>query len=279
MPGAEHRAIIGGRTRAQRQRARAGICLRDAGITMQTRQRYWAGVKLLLPFIKDASCLEQLGSITEEWVELQWHNGSTLGSTGDCLCGLQYCWAETKPCLKAAWRLYKIWRKLEVPCRAPPLSATIVQAMVAVLVSATETAAAFLIAVGFHAYLRTGELLKLQFRDVQLSADAGVVTVRAGKTGRRHDVNEAVAIHDPLVRELGHLTRLLPHANLKSNRVWPGSAYSFRRLFLNTIKQLHITDLGYKPYSLRRGGATHDFMTKVFDPRSVAQLGCGPTVY
>ena len=122
-------------------------------------------------------------------------------------------------------------------------------------------------ALGFHCYLRTGELLSLRFRDIQLSLGAGVVTIQAGKSGLRHSIAEAVAIYDPVVRQLGDLVTLLPHHHCGSSLVWPYSAAAFRRLFQQCVIEFHLASLGYKPYSLRRGGATHDFIVKgVLEP-------------
>eukprot|EP00438_Fugacium_kawagutii_P035341 Skav207490 [mRNA] locus=scaffold334:64582:72053:+ [translate_table: standard] len=159
---------------------------------------YDHGVRAIIPFLEPLETLEEIEFAAEEWVELQWATGSTLGLIGDALCGLQFYWPGIKPVLKPAWRLFKNWRRLEIPMRAPPISAEIVRAFVTYLLDKSEVAGAFLIALGFHTYLRTGELLALQFRDLQVNAVAGVVTIRGGKTGRRLNVREAVAIYDPV---------------------------------------------------------------------------------
>lgn len=259
---AGHRSVLAGRSQKDRQEAREGISLRDSGITLRTQQRYHAALNHLMPFIENCNSKEEMGVIIEEWVEAKWYAGDTLGQVGDCLCALQYYWPDSKSHLKPAWRLYKIWRKLEVPCRAPPLSAVIVRAFVNYLVDHEQVSAAFLIALGFHAYLRTGELLQLQFRDLQLGSKSGVVTIRGGKSGLRHNIDEAVALYDGLVIELGQITRLLPHHHSGSALVWPYSAKKFRDTFAMCVKAFALEALEYKPYSLRRGGATHDYVQR-----------------
>eukprot|EP00438_Fugacium_kawagutii_P017025 Skav211322 [mRNA] locus=scaffold3035:16954:19240:- [translate_table: standard] len=257
-----HRTVLAGRSVQERCAAREHISLRDSGITLRTQQRYHAALNLLLPFISDSSSKEEMGEIIEEWVEAKWYAGATLGQVGDSLCALQYYWPDSKPHLKSAWRLYKIWRRLEVPCRAPPLSALIVRAFVNFLVDHEEVAAAFLIALGFHAYLRTGELLSLRFRDLQLGTNRGVVTIRGGKSGLRHNIDEAVALYDPLVLQLGQLARLLPRHTNPNSIVWPFHAKKFRDTFAKCVSHFELQALEYKPYSLRRGGATHDYIAK-----------------
>lgn len=151
------RSVLAGQTRQQRRAARAGINLYDSSITFRTRQRYQAGIKAILPVLETTGTYEELETAAEEWVELQWELGSTLGLIGDALCGLQFYWPGIKPSLKPAWRLFKNWRRLEAPLRAPPIPAVVVRAFITYLVEREKVAAAFLIALGFHAYLRTGE--------------------------------------------------------------------------------------------------------------------------
>ncbi len=257
-----HRAILSGRTRAERIAARRGVNLRDSGITERTKQRYLSALQVLLPLVAGILNLLELDPICEEWIEYRWSSGATLGSIGDALCGLQFYWPETKGYLRSSWKLYKNWRRIEVPTRAPPISALIVRAFVAWLVEQEHLCSAFLIALGFHAYLRTGELLSLKFRDLQLGATTGIVTIRGGKSGLRHNIDEAVAIYDSLVVSLGQLVALLPHNSHPQSPVWPWSAAAFRKSFNRCVDQFGLQHLSYKPYSLRRGGATHDYIEK-----------------
>ena len=264
---ADHRAILGGRTTAQRIAARRGINLRDSGITDRTRSRYLSALQVLLPLVTGISSLLDLDPICEEWIEYRWSTGATLGSIGDALCGLQFYWPETKGFLRSSWKLYKNWRRIEVPARAPPISALIVRAFVAWLVDQEHICSAFLFALGFHTYLRTGEMLTLRFRDLQLGVATGIVTIRGGKSGLRHNIDEAVAIYDPLVIQLGHLATLMPHNVSPHASVWPWSAAAFRRSFARCVDFFQLQNLNYKPYSLRRGGATHDYVKKgVLEP-------------
>ena len=62
---------------------------------------------------------------------------------------------------------------------------------------------AFLLALGFHTYLRTGEILKLTAQDVALNSQHGVVTIRRSKTGLRFNIDEAVAINDLSLSHFG----------------------------------------------------------------------------
>lgn len=259
---AGHRSILAGRSAAERAEARAGICLRDSGITERTRTRYLSALQLLMPIIETITRIQDLDIVCEEWVEQQWECGCTLGAVGDALCGLQFYWPEAKGHLRGSWRLYKTWRKLEIPTRAPPIPSFIVQAFVRTLVDSGDYTLAFLIALGFHCYLRTGEILSLQFKDLQLGKQTGIVTIRGGKSGLRNNMDEAIAIYDRCVLELGHLVAFSPQHTHPSARIWPKSGTAFRKAFATLIAHFSIQHLELKPYSLRRGGATHDYMKK-----------------
>ena len=260
MPPAVHRQVLAGRTSQDRAKARVGISLRDSGITDKTRLRYKAALAALLPFITLIASSEELDCVVEEWIEMQWINGSTLGQIGDALCGLQFYCPEFKGHLRGSWRLYKNWRRLEIPCRAPPISADIVRAFVSWLIDKEEVSGAFLIALAFHAYLRTGEALSLHFSDLQVNDSTGVVTVRGGKSGLRSNMDEAIAIYDLGVLELARLAKLLPHASQPRAKVWNHSPNLFRKVFQQCVEHFGLHKLELKPYSLRRGGATHDYM-------------------
>ena len=258
MAPRERRRIQKGRTQAERKAVRKGVSLRGAGISPLTEARYTSAMALALPFLEAASTLEDLDPICEDWIEYEWHRGTSLGSIGDCLCGLHYFWPQVKGYLKGSWKLYKNWRRLEIPQRAPPLPRLVARAFISRLLEWNEPEMAFLLALGFHTYLRTGEMLRLEFRDLLLDEDHGVVTVRASKTGLRFNIDESVSITDPQLHRLHELCHL-PRPKRPQDLVWPRSAAAFRTLFHKVAGFFGLQSAGFQPYSIRRGGATYDF--------------------
>ena len=252
------RSIRKGRTSAERRTVRKGVSLRGAGISSQTEQRYNSALALVLPFLETAGGLDQLDHITEEWIEYEWHKGTSFGSIGDALCGLHYFWPQVKGHLRGSWKLYKNWRRLEIPQRAPPMPRNVALALVSLFLEWELPRLAFLIALGFHAYLRTGELLRLQGGDILCTPEQGVVTIKASKTGLRFNIDESVAITDPALHRLWELCHL-PRAIKAHQFVWPHAAQTFRKFFHEATAFLGLTDLKLQPYSIRRGGATYDF--------------------
>ena len=137
---------------------------------------------------------------------------------GDALCGLQHYWPQVKGELRGAWRLYRNWRRIEVPQRAPPLPRSIALALIGLFLKWEEPQMAFLVGLGFHTFLRTGEILSLLYTDVHLHRGAhGAVTVRKSKTGLRFNIDEAVAIYDVELYQLLGSSVIFPSEGLLLN--------------------------------------------------------------
>ena len=121
---------------------------------------------------------------------------------------------------------------------------------------------AALLGLGFDCFLRTGELLSIRPVDLLLRNGKGLVTLPASKGGTRHNV---------LVKK---------EANLYRAPIWTGTGTQFRRQFHDRTKFFRVDHLQFRPYSLRRGGATAYFnRTGLMEPpREVGQCECGPIV-
>ena len=212
MPRHIPRVLLAGRSQRERRQRRAGVRLRDYTITAKTKARYEAAVGQMVPHLENRKNLGDLDSIVAEWVELQWGLGTPLTVISDCLCGLHFYWPEWRGLLREAWRLFKSWRRIEVPCRAPPLPAMLARAFIARAVHRNQLRLAALLSLGYRALLRTGELLQLQFRDLEISSSCGVVSLKCSKSGLRSGSQEAVALRDSLCLQiLAALLETTPH--------------------------------------------------------------------
>ena len=143
--------------------------------------------------------------------------------------------------------------------RAPPLPADVVLGIAGWLVGQGELAAAALVVTGFNCFLRTGELLSLRRAHVRFAASHlhGVLLLPWTKSGERTAAPESVAFNDPLV------SRLLDLACARvteAKRICPSSGVRLRHLFDSALQALQLDGRGCRPYSLRRGGATADFL-------------------
>ena len=88
-------------------------------------------------------------------------------------------------------------------------------------------------------------------------ANIGAIALPATKMGKIRGAVEVVSIDDAMV---GLLIRKV-HSAAASGKgpVLSGSRSAFRGLFCRLLRQLNLERFDFRPYSLRRGGASHDF--------------------
>ena len=103
-----------------------------------------------------------------DWVESQWKHGESLGHISDALCGLSFHLPLARTRIPEAWRLFRTWRRVEKPDRAPPLPPFVLWGLVGFCIHRDWPRMAALLALGFRAILRTGELLKVSAGDILL---------------------------------------------------------------------------------------------------------------
>ena len=255
MPRTFPRVVLAGKTRHERQQRRQGIRLRDYTISEKTKQRYAAAVGRVLPFLEVQEDLSNMDAVLCDYIEWQWSRGESIGTIADGLSGLHHFWPEIKGHLRMAWKLFRSWRRIEAPQRAPPLTVTIVCAVIARAVSKNDIIFATLFALGFHCLLRTGEILAIQYKDIEFTQSCGIVSLLSSKSGLRTGTEEAVAVRDKLVLDLLHTLFSLEYL-FPGQKLWPFSAQAFRDRFESYMRFFRICHLRMKPYSLRRGGAT-----------------------
>ena len=223
---------------------------------MKTRSRYFSAVQRLLQALP---CNQLLDTEVASWVQEQYEEGESITLISDALCGLQHYCSGLKGSLTQSWRLFKIWRKAEKPRQAPPLPFQFLQALVNRCLELERLDMATCLQVAFFGMLRTGELLSLTTQQILLGRDDLVIRLGLTKTGLRQAVDENVLVTDPR-------THLICKAFLDISRgrdsrlVWNWGAPAFSQLFASLIQYFQLSP-AFKPYSLRRGGATHDFRT------------------
>jgi len=254
------RLIAGRFSRAERVRQRACIQLEDAALTEKTLTRYYSALRKLLPYVEQCPGEEFLDSYVCRWIRKMWRTGEPLLTIGDGLSALHFYQPWTRKRLPHSWKLFSVWRKIEVPSRAPPLTLTLVKAMSAYEWSENNFEMAVLLLLSFHCLLRTGEMLSVTANDFQLGKTAGVCSLKHTKSGIRHNADEAISITDMLVLET---LRILVQCRLKQNLgslpLWSGTPAQFRTRFNSLCSLMDLNKYQFRPYSLRRGGATHLF--------------------
>ena len=252
--------VIHRTTRKQRREARHGIVLAEAGISERTRQGYLAALQKLLPALENVQTPSQLDAAVASWLEDAWEDGETLYIVSNALCGLHFFEPLTKHCIPTAWRLFATWRKLEWPSRAPPLTCSIVRSLANYALSHGDLFFAALLCLGFFALLRTGEMLALRGTDILCSSTQLVLSLKGTKSGQRNSADETVAVEDTFcILILQTVLDILSSKHALHQRLWEFSNQSFRNHFEAYMKRFGLEHLHFRPYSLRRGGATHLF--------------------
>ena len=260
-------SILSKRTQQDRRVQREGIRLGLAGLAPFTVKLYrksfvalWDWMSREPPnFITDTAAYDQL---LAGFIEAVWEHGETRAFAGNAISASLIVYPELKKKLHESWALLSIWSKVELPKRAPPLSPLMTVAIAEHFRQQSDYAGCFLVLLGFDAFLRTGELLNLALSDISFSQDGhtGVINLWHTKTGQKNAAFEALPIDDPLVFQAWCMLKLhLPRDLDPSHFVYQGQVQRFYDRFNAALKALNLHAHGFRPYSLRRGGATSHY--------------------
>ncbi len=253
--------VFSGRfSRTERANRRKSINLDDAALGDKTRERYYLSLRKLLDFVGPCNELYFLDVRACEWIRKMWKEGEPLLTIGDALSALHFYEPSTKRGIPHAWKLFAVWRKVEIPSRAPPLTWYIVKAFASYEISCGNLEMATGLMLAFHCLLRTGELLSLNLDEITVSKTQGLCSLIGTKSGKRNAANEVISITDPLVLQL--LQELFKHRRFHGDcatRLYSSSSAVFRKRFNFLCTHFGLQTFVFRPYSLRRGGATAFF--------------------
>lgn len=247
-------------TRRARVAARKGLVLREIGVSTTTQKRYSLAIANIIDVAQTAESFEALDDLIANWIQDSFTEGEPLNTVADCLSGLHHFIPMTRKRLPVSWRLFGIWRRHEVPSRAPPITADLILGMSSYHLQSGDFTFGALILLAFHCFLRTGEIFQLRSEDFLLGKNKGIVSLPRSKGGVRHNTRESITIEDVRILEvLGTLLEVQKELGLGRVPLWTKSPQAFRVLFYKTCAFFHVTHLGFRCYSLRRGGATAYF--------------------
>lgn len=177
--------------------------------------------------------------------------------------GLIYYAPELKERLLLSRRSLRGWERTRVHRSHPPLTweLTVVIALTMARRGLHAEAVASLLA--FDCYLRVGEYLRLQFRDVALLDDPRLGGAHTGMALRlaqtKTGSNQWVTVREPAV--VAAFTQYLQCRTwLPTDRVFPFSLSHWRRVLRSCCASLGLGAIPFVPHSFRHGGATRDYM-------------------
>ena len=225
----------------------------------QTRARYEAARKKFYAFLRlEGMSLptsrSQLDPILAEYIEFLWSSGEGRGLAADTVAGLQDLDPKLRGNLQATWRLLRTWNVNEVPNRAPPFPVAVVEALIGYAFFHKNIAFAVSILVGFYGMLRTGEILELTSESLHMNGPRSPIVISLGmtKSGKRSGAAESATIYVQQVQQLVWLWK----QQVPARCPLVDSHYQWRQFFHQALTSLQLLDYGFRPYSLRRGGAT-----------------------
>ena len=244
---------------AQRQQLGS---LKDLTVQPATKQRYNRAIDGFLAFLRDNSLelprqRNLLDPLLCEYLEHLWSTGHGRALASDTVAGLQDHDIKLRGHLQGAWRLLKTWSLHEIPSRAPPLPSHVLHAMVGWCFFHQHVTFGVSLLLGYYGMLRTGEILSLRASHVGCGTTQSSLVVSLGLTkgGKRQGAAESVVVgYDIVVNVVRHWKTLAQ----PSTPFAPNAAH-WRAKFNEVLAALNLTEYGFRPYSLRRGGATFWF--------------------
>ena len=258
------REVVAGNSRDTRKQRRQHLGkLKHLIIQPQTRHRYEAAMRKFLDFlawnkISLPSRYEEVDRLAAQYIEELWHEGDSLYLAQDVLSSLQHYEPQLKRKLLESWRLIKAWQKHEIPSRAPPLT-PLTLSVLAGWFQKHHPELALALIVGFHGLLRTGEMLQVANKHIICSHDLVLIHLGQTKMAARNAGTESASFRDSQVSLMVQAWKSVhtPDALLVDM-----SASSFRQWFARGLQATGLDAMPYKPYSLRRGGATQVFLER-----------------
>ena len=112
------------------------------------------------------------------------------------------------------------------------------------------------ICLAFHAFLRTGEFLELQMSQIRGHGGEFTLVLSDTKTTKRHNATEYIVLEDPAVLACVRWAK----SQKQFGRLLGYTPYQFRQRWKVYCTALAIDPDRFPPYSLRRGGATYDYV-------------------
>lgn len=246
--------------RPRRMERRRRWPLRFRFVSDETNDKYFAWVVFYMRWCRDdGRDITDGGTLDENvtaCVEHMYMDDYPVVYAGYLLSGMQHFLGLAPWRLKLAWRTFGAWKREQPTASAPPLPQIVLRAVVVVCANFGLHRLGALLALAFHAYLRTSEFLDLRAEDLLLDGQRGSVRLWHTKTSRRVGGYESVVIDCPVT--IVYLRRALSEMQ-PGESFWPYSVVLFRRVWVGILTLVGCQNMRLSPYSIRRGGASEDF--------------------
>ena len=255
--------ILEGKTKEERidQRQKLGT-LKSLTVQPATRKRYDRALQRFFKYLQDENLVLphqrfQMDGLVSDYVEHLWATGEGRALAADTVAGLQDTQPQLRGYLVGTWRLLKAWNTTEIPNRAPPMPVEVLEAMVGHALFHQRPLFALSLLLGFYGLLRTGEILGLSRKHMAVASRDTSVLVSLGftKGGKRQGAAESVkVVVEDVIRRVKQWI-----SSPSMDDCLTDQPHVWQKLFSETLDSLGFGALEFRPYSLRRGGATFQF--------------------
>ena len=232
--------------------------LKYLGVQQRTIQLYKREVSLFFEYLalhglqlpRNFGALDLL---VGEYINHLFQEGEAISKAGWLLSGLRRFMPRLRRELCVSQQWYTNWTREHTPVRATPLPWVLVRAMAGLCFREAWYHLGVSLLVGFSFFLRTQELLSLQWADVECNQQSGTIVLRLSNTKTSKQHLQALSLTHPGLLRL--VLRAKSHAT--SPFLWPWSITHFRTCFQSLTSFFEVSHHHFVLYSLRRGGATH----------------------
>ena len=237
--------------------------LKSLTVQPKTKDRYKSSLADFFAYLREEQLTlperrDAMDGIVSDYLEYLWSQGEGRATASTFMAALQDHQPKLKHNLPGSWRLMKTWSIHEIPARAPPMTEAVLRAMVGWSVTQGHETFALSLLVGFYALLRTGELLSLQAWQIHMVSpnQPAVINLGLTKSGKRQGAAESVTLTEKhVLQHLWGWKRRVPEHTFLTLK-----PHAWRSLFSECVCKLKLDQWEFRPYSLRRGGATHLFV-------------------
>ena len=252
-----------GRSKEERAKQRQSLgTLKQLALQPKTRKRYQAAREKFYAYLQENHLelprrLPAFDDLLSDYVEHLWASGEGRALASDSVAAMQDAEPQLKGKLQGTCCLLKTWHTNEVPNRAPPLPEAVLEAMLGWCLFHEQYAFGLSLMLGFYGLLRTGELLSVCNHHIFMTGPDKPAVISLGMTtgGKRTGAAESITVTvGPVLAWLWAWKK-----TSTSHSPLTPPPHQWRAKFSECLAALCLSDMGFRPYSLRRGGATFWF--------------------
>ena len=237
------------------------VHLKFAGLQRRTISAYHLALQRFLAFVKEKPChlrsTKDLDAALAEYLNCMFQEGEPVSAAGHALSGIKRFLPDVRLKLSISSQYLRNWQRCHRPVRAVPISWELLQALASIAWSQGAPNVALLLYIGFNCFLRTAEMLSLQFCHLMPHARKPEVAVVIPFAKTSNGNAQVLLVHD---YNIWLLSKALLTKEPSTALLWAGTPHQFRKLWASLLSVLDFACDDYSPYGVRRGGATWYFL-------------------